>query len=195
VMGVGSAAEWKEKVKAIGVDLKLDIQTSDSGTGPSDHTNFYVKGIPVLHFFTGIHGDYHRPSDTADKVNAAGGVRVVNMLAGVTDWLLDAPRLTYKKTKASSSGRGMGNGAYFGIMTDYADGEGLAITDVMADGPAEKAGLKAGDVITQWNDAAIKNVYDLTDRLREAKPGDEVKIKAKRGDKVVELTVKLGRRG
>jgi len=195
VMGVGTAKEWRDKLNAAADELKLKLTTSDSGAGPSDHANFYVKDIPVLHFFTGVHGDYHRPSDTADKVNAKGGVRVVQLLARLTDWLLTAEQPpAFQKTKAAPS-RGGGSGAYLGIMPDYSDGEGLGVTDVMSDGPADEAGLKPGDVITQWDETPIKNIYDLTDALRKSKPGDEVKLQVQRENETVNIDIKLGNRG
>jgi aminopeptidase YwaD len=170
---------------------------SGDGYGPSDHTSFYAKGIPVLFFFTGPHADYHRPSDTAEKVDAAGLVAVARLAERVVRAAADAPhRLEVVRAPGappSRDGRGRGYGAYLGTIPDFAERKepGVALTGVRPGSPAEKAGIGAGDVVVRMGDRPVRNLEDFVFVLRGHRAGDEVEIELLRGGekKVVKVTL------
>lgn len=175
---------------------------SDSGYGSSDHTSFTAKQVPVLFFFSGLHGDYHKPSDTWDKINAPGAIQVLQLVAGMVRKLEDAAdRPVFVSVKeeanphagnATSSGGGGGYGPYFGSVPDFAEPPtGVRFADVHADSPAGLAGLKAGDVLVEFDGVGIRNLYDFTYALRAHKAGDEVAVRVLRGTETITARVKL----
>jgi hypothetical protein len=184
VQGVGSGEGLREMVKEASKGLGLDLTLRDDGFGPSDHTPFYAKERPVLHFFTGPHLDYHRPSDTVDKINAEG-LRMVTTVAyrtGTTIADRDDP-IAYLRTKGEpprigSGERVAGYGPYFGSIPDFSESEvpGVLLGGVRPGSPAEGAGLKAGDIIVNFAGVAVKNLQDLTFALRSKRPGDRVEV-------------------
>ncbi len=202
VMGVGTAKEFPALVKATNTALPLaqfEIHTSEDGYGPSDHSSFYKRGIPVLMLFTGSHADYHKPSDTWDKIHAAGLVRVSYYAQALIESLDVRPRPSYTKAKADASpGRiagGGGYGAYLGSIPDYMQTEGgVLLSGVREGGPADKAGLKSGDSIIRFDGIRVDNIYDYTFALRSRKPGQDVRITVRRGGQEVTLVATLGRR-
>jgi len=200
VMGVGTAAEFPALVRnANQATERFDLKTSTDGYGPSDHSSFYKRQVPVLMLFTGAHADYHKPSDTADKINSAGLEQVARFAESLVDSLDARPRVHYEKAKADSSvGRiagGGGYGAYLGTIPDYMQTEGgVLLAGVRAGGPAETAGLREGDVIVKFDGVQIDNIYDYTYALRSRKPGQAVRITVKREGKEQDLLATLGRR-
>jgi hypothetical protein len=171
------------------------------GIGPSDHTSFALKKIPVLFLFTGMHPDYHRPTDTADKINYAGMSRIVDFAVRLIDQLAAMPRESYVSAADQSAthimGMGGGSRASLGVVPDYASDEslhGVKITGTSPASAAEKAGLKADDVLTRFNDKKIDNIYDLTDALSSAKPGQTVKLTVRRDNKEISIDATLGER-
>ncbi len=200
VMGVGTAAEFPALVENVNRAAgHFDLKTSTDGYGPSDHSSFYKRQIPVLMLFTGAHADYHKPSDTADKLNGPGLWRVGEFARALVESLDARPRVHYEKAKADSSvGRiagGGGYGAYLGTIPDYMQTEGgVLLSGVRAGGPAEQAGLKGGDVIVKFDGVRIDNIYDYTFALRSRKPGQQVRVSVKRADVEQDLLVTLGRR-
>jgi S1-C subfamily serine protease len=164
--------------------------------------SFALKKIPVLFLHTGQHADYHRPTDDADKVNYDGIEKVVDFARRVTEKLLTQPREQYVAADdahsgfgpASGSGSGGGFRASLGVVPDYgAEGvKGVRISGTSPGSPAEKAGLKEGDVIVQWGETKLASVYDLTEQLTKAKPGTVVKLGVERGGERVELEATLG---
>ncbi len=199
VSGVETAREWPAVLDGVNAAARFQLKSSGDGFGPSDHSSFYKKQVPVLFLFTGSHGDYHKPSDTWDRVHAAGIARIANFAAAVVETLDARPRLTYQKAKAdSSTGRiagGGGYGAYLGTIPDYLQTEGgVLLSGVRAGSPAEKAGLLQGDVIVKFDDVRIDNIYDYTFALRSRKPGQDVRITVKRGAEERTLVATLGRR-
>ena len=180
----------------------LKISMVPDGTGPSDHSSFYLKDIPVLHFFTDVHPDYHRASDDADKINFAGEVRVVDLAERAARAIADrATKLTFTKVAVSTVARSAsaGNGAYFGSIPDMGGGDetGMRLSGVSPGGPAEKAGLMAGDLIVEFAGKPVKNIYDYTDAIGAQKPGDAITVVVLRGAKKERLSiiVTLSRRG
>jgi Zn-dependent M28 family amino/carboxypeptidase len=201
VMGVGTAAEFPTLVANVNESRAggFDVHTSSDGYGPSDHSSFYKRQIPVLMLFTGAHSDYHKPSDTADKINAAGLDSVARFAQALVESLDARPRPTYVKAQADSTvGRiagGAGYGAYLGTIPDYMQTEGgVKLSGVRAGGPAEQAGLKADDVIVKFDGIRVDNIYDYTYALRSRKPGQSVHITVLRAGSEVELVATLGRR-
>jgi hypothetical protein len=202
VLGVGTAAELDTLVSMTNRAepfAHFELHRSEDGYGPSDHSSFYKKKVPVLMLFTGSHMDYHKPSDTWDKIYCAGLVRVSHFAEALLESLDARPKLTYEKAKADpTAGRiagGGGYGAYLGSVPDYMQTEGgVLLSGVRAGGPADKAGLKAGDSIIRFDGIRVDNIYDYTFALRSRKPGQEVRITVKRDGKEVELVATLGRR-
>ena len=202
VMGVGTATEFPALVAAVNAgvpDARFDLKTSEDGYGPSDHQSFYKKNVPVLMLFTGAHADYHKPSDTWDKIHYAGLARVSDYAQALVESLDARPRPTFTKAKADASpGRiagGGGYGAYLGTIPDYMQTEGGVLLSGVRDGsPAAKAGLGANDVIVRFDGIRVDNIYDYTFALRTRKPGQEVRITVKRAGQEVVLTATLGRR-
>ena len=200
LMGVGTADEFPALVDGVNRATEhFQIRTSSDGYGPSDHSSFYKRQVPVLMLFTGAHADYHKPSDTPDKINGAGLARIATFARALVDSLDARPRVRYQRAAADSSvGRiagGAGYGAYLGTIPDYMQTEGgVLLSGVRAGGPAENAGLKEGDVIVKFDGVRIDNIYDYTFALRSRKPGQTVRITVKRGAAESEIPATLGRR-
>ncbi len=193
VHGPGTAPELDKLVDRWGKELKFEITKKPGGFGPSDHSSFYAKKIPVLHFFTGSHSDYHRPSDDFDKLNIDGMRRVSVMVSEIAAALAEADaKPTYTETKAPAAAGGGGDRPYFGSIPDFSqDQPGYALTGVTKDGPAEKAGIKAGDIIIQLGPSKIGNLEDFDSALRKFKGGDKVPVVVKRGKEDVKVEVTL----
>jgi aminopeptidase YwaD len=187
--GVGTAKEWRQLITA-GANGSFELTMNEDGYGPSDHSSFYSKQIPVLFFWTGTHNDYHKPSDTFDKINYDDEARILSLVARIIRDVDSAdPRLTFTTAK-SEPPRGGGFRVYLGTIPNYADtSDGLLLDGVRDDSPAAKAGLKAGDKIVKIGNRDVKNVYDYTYALGEMKAGQEYVIEVKRGGE--KLTLKI----
>ena len=198
--GVGTGSTFKSELEQAQKDSGFHIEYSAGGYAASDHTSFVSKHIPVLFFFSGLHSDYHKPSDTWDKINADAAARLLNLVSSVTLQIADAAQppafVTVAEDKPpTGTGGGRGYGPYFGSIPDFGQTEkGVKFSDVRPGSPAEKAGLKAGDVLVQFGDKPINNLYDFTDALRRSKVGDVVEVKVLRDGKPVTASVKLEQR-
>ena len=186
--------------KSSGLSIKKVAGMTD-GFGGSDHQSFYVKNIPVLFAFTGIHGDYHRPSDDADRINFAGMARIADYLELIALDVIRRPtaRLSRDERPAAAAPRTSSSGpniASLGVMPDYGHEakDGLSLAGVREGGPAAQAGLKEGDLIIKVGDLAIGTIYDYMDSMNKHKPGDKVEVVVKRDGKDVKLPVTLGSR-
>ena len=182
--------------------LKVDY-SGGASEGSSDHTSFTSHQVPALFFFSGLHGDYHKPSDTWDKIDAPAAAKLLAMVAEVAQALRDTPeRPAFVKLAApaphggdSNPGPVSGYGPYFGSIPDFGEGvTGVKFGDVREGSPAAKAGLKAGDIMIEFDGKPIQNLYDFTYALRGKKPGDEVKVKVTRDGKPLEVSAVLSRR-
>ncbi|HET6891762.1 MAG TPA: PDZ domain-containing protein, partial [Pyrinomonadaceae bacterium] len=164
------------------------LTLNEDGFGPSDHSSFYKKQIPVLFFWTGTHEDYHKPSDTADKINYDGEAIVLGMIGRIVrDLDASDKRPTYAVAKSESTGR-TGFRVYLGTIPNYTDtNEGLLLDGVRDDSPAAKAGLKAGDRIVKLAGRDVRNVYDYTAVLGEMKAGQEYDVEIVRGTERLQL--------
>lgn len=199
--GLGTSPDWENIVDEINklTDFGFELKKNKDGIGPSDHSTFYQAGLPVLALFTGIHSDYHKPSDDADKINSADEARIVQFTYQFVK-KLDAIEKRPQFTKVESTERRetrRGFSVYVGTIPDYAetDVEGLKLSGVSTGSPAEKIGLKGGDIITKFGDREIKNIYDYTYALQDFKPGDVVGIVVKRGSEELTFSMTLqGRR-
>ena len=191
--GVGTAKEWREIIAEGTADpaRSFNLTLNEDGFGPSDHSSFYVKQIPVLFFWTGTHADYHKPTDTFEKINYADETRILNLVAYIVRNLDVAPkRITYMTAKTEPAPRTGGFRVYLGTIPNYGDStNGLLIDGVRDDSPASKAGLKAGDRIVKIGTREIKNVYDYTFALGEMKADEEYAIEVVRGTD--RLTLKI----
>jgi C-terminal processing protease CtpA/Prc len=196
VLGAESAAEWGEMVPALCAKVGVGCALSGDGYGPSDHSPFYAAGVPVLHFFTGPHGDYHKPTDDAERINAAGGAKVAELVAEVATALAQKPeRLTYKNLPSPAPrGDVRSFGASLGTVPDYAgDGRpGVLLAGVRAGGPAEEAGLKRGDLIVELAGKPVRDIHDLMYVLQRSKPGETVTVVVEREGAKVPLKVTFG---
>lgn len=202
VYGTGSASEFPALVDSANLKLvpALNIQGGGDGFGASDHSSFYAKNIPVLHFFTDSHADYHRATDDVEKINVAGEARVVNLAFDMIKSVDMRPsRLTFvRSTRPSRIARSSsGSQAYLGSIPDMSAGKvpGLRLTGIRAGSPAEKGGLLAGDVIVEFGGRAVTDLQSYSDALYSHKPGDVVKVVYVRDGKKLETTVTLGSRG
>ncbi|HEY1403562.1 MAG TPA: M20/M25/M40 family metallo-hydrolase [Pyrinomonadaceae bacterium] len=169
---------------------RFALTLTEDGFGPSDHASFYAKQTPVLFFWTGTHEDYHKPSDTADRINYEGELRIVSFIRDIMR-SLDASdaRPTYTLAKSdAAAGRSTGFRVYLGTIPNYAEGgNGLKLDAVREDSPAAQAGLKAGDVIVRLAGRDVRNVYDYTYALGEMRAGVEYEVEVMRGGERLKL--------
>jgi len=189
VGGTGTSPIWPETIERIGKEsFRTPIQMWPGGKAPSDHESFYARDIPVLFFFTGLHGDYHRPSDDWNTLNADGHLRVARFASLVA---LDAATRKERPPFTKCDAGGFEVGPYLGVGVDpRADGPYVAHVDDK--GPGKRAGVKEGDRLIAWNGAPLPDSNAWNDLLSKAKPGDKVELTVERKAKKLKLTVTLG---
>ncbi len=206
VFGTEAADEFSEMITRLTDSAGMKLRGDASALGPSDHTSFYQENIPSMHFFTGLHEDYHRPGDDVEKINAVGGARVTDLVVAMAKEIIDADaRPTYHKVlaranifgspdQAASSGRPR---VVMGIMPGYAgssDKPGMVIDGVMEGGPAFKGGMKDEDRILKIGTMSVSNIQDYMGALRNSKPGDVVDVVVLRQGDEVPLKITLSGR-
>ena len=198
--GVGTGSTFKSVLDQAEKEAPFKFEASPGGYSSSDHTSFVAKKIPVLFFFSGLHSDYHKPSDTWDKINGPSAARLLDMIENVAVQLANSDQpptfqvVAEEKPLGGISGGG-GYGPYFGSVPDFGRVEnGVKFSDVRPNSPAAKAGFKAGDILVQFGDKPIKNLYDFTDALRRSKVGDVVEVKVLRDGQPLTASVKLEQR-
>tara|TARA_R110001599_G_scaffold271735_2_gene472844 strand:+ start:8886 stop:10124 length:1239 start_codon:yes stop_codon:yes gene_type:complete len=190
INGVGTSPVWMDKIQAANTDT-LKLVTSESGIGPSDHTSFYLQDLPVLHFFTGQHEDYHRPSDDADKINYYGMVKVVRLIERLVLSLDQEEKIAFTKTK-DDSGDSPRFTVSLGVVPDYLyDGKGMRIDGVSEDKPAQKAGMQKGDIVMKLGDSTIMDMMSYMRALAAFQLGDETKVEFKRGEELKTVDIKF----
>ena len=192
--GSGTSPGFEELLTGVNKKYNTDLKLSNEGYGPSDHATFYSKDIPVLFFFTGTHDDYHKPTDDFPIINLEGEKLISNFVYDVALHIAQGP----EKPKFSEAGPKESQApsrrfkVTFGIIPAYgSQSEGMQIDGVRKDGPAEKAGLQKGDVITSINGKEVKSIYDYMYRLGELKKGQLVKVTLLRGDESLAFDVQL----
>lgn len=191
IFGTETSNRWNEILDSAATD-SLQITRTPSGSGASDHMPFYEAGIPVLHYFTGIHSDYHRPDDTADKINYDGMDKVLDHIKQVVQQLdqLDASEIEYSESTNPHSTTFDFEGPTLGVMPDYNySGSGFRIEEVREDEPAHQAGFQPGDVIVKMDETEIKDIYDYMESLEKYEKEDQVVVTVRRADEIVELNV------
>jgi hypothetical protein len=206
VGGVGTGSTFAALLAAAQDDSPFQMEYSQSGYAASDHTSFVARKIPVLFFFSGLHEDYHKPSDTWDKINAPDAARLVDVIAKVTleldsaagrpEFIAVAPENNpHEGVTAGITSGGGGYGPYFGSIPDFAPVEtGVRFSDLQPGSPAARAGLKPGDILVQFGDKTIHDLYDFTDALRASQVGQTVQVTVLREGMRLAVSVTLEQR-
>jgi len=198
INGTGTSSGWVNELDELNKKYSFTMSYILDGFGPSDQSSFYSKNIPVLFFFTGLHADYHKPSDTYDKINSEGEAKVIKFVYDLTVDISTADKKPDFTKVAESKDKNQETGpvkVYVGTIPDFSSNEeGYKISGVKEGSPAEKGGIIAGDLMIKFGTKDIKNIYDYTAALGEYKPGDEVDIVVKRNTEVVTVKVTLGKK-
>ena len=192
VWGVDSGKGWEQSVRSAAKDSGLKLALSGGGLGPSDHASFYRRKIPVVCFSTGMYPDLHRTSDTADKIDSAGAVRILDVVERLVESLaVRADRIQYTAPRPGSGRR-----VLLGVRFDTggSDGGGVRLAEVIEGMPAAKAGLRQGDVVTGWADKALDGIEDIRAALAGVKRGDTVRLTVLRGKEKLQVSVKFPER-
>jgi hypothetical protein len=195
VYGTGTSSGFDGLIDELNKTYAFELRKDPSGDGPSDHQTFYRKNIPVFHFFTGTHGDYHRPTDDVERIDFTGMRRIAGLATDVVTHLASvAERPNYiAVARRAKIFRGDRSRASLGIMPDSAAKvDGCRLESVRTEGPADRAGLKAGDIITRLGENKIGSVEDLEGALRKLRPGETVKIQVTRDGQSMEVEATLG---
>ena len=189
INGVGTSPKWKGVIKKIKTD-GINVVSSESGIGPSDHSSFYNIGVPAIHFFTGQHADYHKPSDDIGKLNYKGIQSVVRYMDAIITMLDDDGKLAFTKTKDDVKTDTPRFKVTLGVMPDYLyAGKGMRIDGVTEERPAAKANMKAGDVVVKMGDVDVTDMNSYMEGLSKFEKGDETEVWYMRDGKVVKVKV------
>ena len=181
INGVGTSPAWMKHIEDINIDT-LKLITSESGIGPTDHTSFYLKDIPVLHFFTGQHEDYHKPTDDVEKINFEGIYVVTAYIDSLITRLDTDEKLAFTKTKDESKDTPRFT-VTLGVVPDYMfDGKGMRIDGVSEEKPAQKAGLLTGDIVVQLGEIEVTDMMTYMEALSQFKKGDATEVTVKRDE-------------
>ncbi len=192
IMGTGTAEVWPDLIEQANTDT-LDISQVSTGRGASDHTSFYEKDIPVLHYFTGTHADYHRSGDTADKINLEGTAQVIRHVKRVIAKLdtIDASKLSFIHSGDRQPEEMRMEGVTLGVLPDYSyDGVGLKLEQVRSGDPGDLSGMQSGDIIIELDGNLVNDIFDYMNLINAFEPGDTVEFLILRdGEKIpIEVT-------
>ncbi|MCX6274142.1 MAG: M28 family peptidase [Bacteroidetes bacterium] len=189
INGTGTSSAWHTVIDTAGM-MGLRIKVTESGVGPSDQTSFYLDSIPAIHFFSGTHSDYHKPSDDEPLINYDGEVKIVRIIKSVVDKLNDKGKINYIKTKDDSNEDAPRFKVTLGVVPDYAfEGEGMRIDGVSDGRPAAKAGLLKGDIVIQLGEHKVTDMMTYMKALGKFTKGDTTKVKVKRGKEELEKDI------
>jgi len=189
IYGVGTSPTWVPLLEK--TNTYFSIKMDSSGIGPSDQTSFYLKDIPVLHFFTGQHSDYHKPTDDVEKINLGGEKKVLEYIVDLINQTNSLPKLTFAKTASPVSTKSKYK-VTLGVMPDYTfEGTGMRIDGVTDNKPAFKAGIKTGDIIIELGGQKINNVQDYMKALSGFNKGDKTIVGVKRGNENLSLALEF----
>jgi hypothetical protein len=194
VLGSKTAKEWEPLVAAACERERIECAQSSDGYGPSDQTSFYAAGVPVLHFFSGSHTDYHKPTDSADRINAGGAAQIALLVTDIAQTVSELPGpLTFQSVAPETpKGDVRSFNASLGTIPDYAgpsDGGGVLLAGVRPGSAADKAGLRRGDTLVKLGKTELKSLHDFMFVLNGSKPGQTVTARVKRDGKLVDLPV------
>lgn len=192
IYGTGTSAIWKDLIPKHNTEFKLSLV--DDGFGASDHSSFYGKSIPVLFFSTGVHGDYHRPTDDIEFINSNGEKEILDLVYSIASDVTNLEsKPDYLATQKKESTMNGGWKVYVGTVPDFSSSEeGFKISAVNDGSPAQKGGIKSGDLMIKFGDKNITNIYDYVYALQEHVPGDVVEVIVKRNNEIIKLKLELG---
>ena len=189
INGVGTSPAWGQAMDDISIP-GISVVTTEGGMGASDHTSFYISDIPAIHFFTGQHEDYHKPSDDEDKINYKGLQLVMDYMMELIENLNDDGEIAFTKTTDADQQSRRSFNVTLGVMPDYLfDGDGMRIDGVREDRPAKRAGIMKGDIVIQMGEYPVDSMTGYMECLSKFKPGETIKVLVKRGDQTIEKTV------
>lgn len=194
VNGTGTSPLWGDLlVRAQPKNWGLNVTANQSGTGPSDHTSFYLKDLPVLAFFSGVHKDYHTPADDTHTLNYKGMEQILDFIHSIVDHSTDhAGKFEFSRTKENKETKKRRFNVTLGVMPNYGfSGEGMKIDGVTEGKAAENAGIQADDIVLQMGTIKVNDIYDYMDALEKYSPGDEIEVKVLRGKEMVSTQVKF----
>ncbi len=191
INGTGTSPVWKESLEKLN-DGRFNLFLSESGVGPSDHTSFYLKDIPVLHFFTGQHEDYHKPSDDVEKVNFEGMEKIGSYILALISDLDDNGELAFSKTKEEDQGQKVSFNVTLGVVPDYLfDGKGMRISGVKEGRSAANAGMMEGDIVIKMGKIDVTDMQSYMQGLSSFKKGDKTTVVIKRAEKTLKKKVEF----
>ncbi len=191
INGAGTSPIWKTALSKI-KNTPLKIETFDSGVGASDHTSFYLSDLPVLHFFTGVHEDYHKPSDDSESINYEGMKEIGDYMLDLLDLLDKETKLVFAKTDDGNQRQAASFSVTLGVLPDYSyGGEGMLVDAVLDNRPAQKADIQKGDVVIQLGDQKVKDIYDYMEALSKFKLGESANIVVRRGKETLKKQVEF----
>ncbi|HEX5002122.1 MAG TPA: M28 family peptidase [Bacteroidia bacterium] len=191
INGTGTSPEWDKAIAATKID-EMSVKTTESGVGPSDHTSFYLKDIPVLHFFSGTHADYHKPSDDEDKINYLGEMHIMQYMMNLIAFMNDKGKIAFTKTDDSKNEDAPRFKVTLGVVPDYAfEGEGMRIDGISDGKPAQKAGLLSGDIVIQIGENHVTDMMSYMKALSKFNKGDKATVIVKRGNEEVSSEVEF----
>lgn len=192
IYGTGTSPSWMPILEEISKERNINMKSKPSGVGPSDHTSFYLKDLPVLHFFTGQHDDYHKPSDDANLIDYEGLQEIHDYVTDVIARLDDQGKLEFTKTKDEQSRKAPKYSVTLGVIPDYmSDGKGLLISGVIEGRPAAKAGILDGDIVIKMGEHDVPDIMGYMAALGKFKKGDKAKVIVLREGKEVEVEVEF----
>jgi hypothetical protein len=197
VYGAGTALQWRDLLEPAATTAGVQLALRPEGYGPSDHTSFYMNDVPVLHFFTNTHADYHRPSDVWDRIDAAGVEKVARIVADVTRSLAAAQtRITLQQGAGEPPRPAVGGyGAWLGTVPDFTPVDrGVLLGGVTPGSPGEQAGLRQGDILVGLGGRPVRDLEGFTEALRAHRPGDDVEVVVLRAGSELTLRAVLGSR-
>ncbi len=192
IYGSGTSPAWDPLLAEIGKEKGFKLKFHPSGIGPSDHTSFYLKDLPVLHFFTGQHEDYHKPTDDFDKINYAGMQEVQGFIEEVIARTDNKGKIEFTKTKDEDPNKAPKYSVALGVIPDYMyDGKGMLISGVREGRAAEKAGIRKGDIVVKMGEYEVNDMMGYMKALGKFKKGDKTIVTVKRGEEELELEVEF----
>ena len=188
--GYGTSPVWSAVMQKVRSNPAFQAKYDSSGAGPSDHTSFYRKNIPVLFFFTGVHSDYHKPEDDHDKINYTGEYRIIDYIYRLIEETNNKGKLAFLQTRDLPSGTTANFSVGLGIMPDYSfSGTGVRIDGISEGRAAQKAGLQSGDIVIELGNTPVSSLENYMQALSNFKKGDKTKVKVKRENQTIEAEI------